>query len=425
MSYKLAADLYRYDLKFKEPAMTSRGTYYTHTVWYPTIRFEDKVAIGECAPLPDLSADFLCGGADEQSRTEAYEAKLKELFSSLFSSMPHDVTAEQMLSYEPDLSAFRDYPSAMFGAETLIAHLKSLIGTKEAYKGALAAGFSAKTVENGESDYGAVISSLRHDLMLWDTSFARNEQGIAINGLIWMGDFETMGNRIRSKIDEGFRCIKLKIGAIDFDKELALLSYIRERFCPEELELRVDANGAFTPEDAPSKLEALSKFSLHSIEQPIKAGQYEAMGKLCASTPIPIGLDEEMIGINNLEQKKAMLDAIKPQYLVLKPSLHGGFIGTIEWLKLAKERGIKCWLTSALESTIGLNALAQWIACLNPSMPQGLGTGALYTNNLATPMYIKEAMLNCDLNNPDCVHYSDYLNRVLTVDAVHVASFEQ
>lgn len=423
MSYKLSGDLYRYDLKFKEPAMTSRGTYYTHTVWYPTIRFEDKVAIGECAPLPDLSCDFLCGGNSQEERTVSYESKLKELFAALFKSIPNNASATELLAFEPDLSAFRNYPSAMFGAETLIAHLKSLIGISEANKAAAAAGFSAKTVAAGASHYGSVSSAIRPDLMLWDSPFSRNEQGIYINGLIWMGDFETMGARIKSKLEEGFRCIKLKIGAIDFDKELALLDYIRQRFSPQELELRVDANGAFTPEEAPAKLEELSKFTLHSIEQPIKAGQYEAMAKLCANTPIPIGLDEEMIGINDPEQKKIMLDTIKPQYLVIKPSLHGGLQGTQEWLMLAKERGLKCWLTSALESTIGLNAIAQWVAMLNPSMPQGLGTGALYTNNLATPMYIKDAKLNCDLNMDEVANYSEYLSEILQKEATHIASF--
>ncbi len=402
MSYKLSGDLYSYDLKFKEHAMTSRGTYYTHRVWYPTIRFDDLVAIGECAPLPDLSSDFLCGGDNEEERTKAYEFKLKELFASLFKSLQQQARALDILNFKEDLSAFKNYPSAMFGAETLIAHLKSLIALRESQKDAFCG---------------------TPELMLWDSPFSRNESGIYINGLIWMGDFETMGMRIKRKLEDGFRCIKLKIGAIDFDKELALLDYIRTRFSPQELELRVDANGAFTPKEAPEKLEALSKFSLHSIEQPIKAHQYEAMAKLCATTTIPIALDEELIGIYSLEQKVVMLDTIKPQYLVIKPSLHGGICGTEEWLRLAKERGIKCWLTSALESTIGLNAISQWVACQNPSMPQGLGTGALYTNNLASPMYIKDAKLNCYLNAPEVANYSEYLNKILGSKATHIASF--
>ena len=180
MSYKLSGDLYRYDLKFKEPAMTSRGTYYTHTVWYPTIRFEDKVAIGECAPLPDLSCDFLCGGNSQEERTVSYESKLKELFAALFKSIPNNASATELLAFEPDLSAFRNYPSAMFGAETLIAHLKSLIGISEANKAAAAAGFSAKTVAAGASHYGSVSSAIRPDLMLWDSPFSRNEQGISV-----------------------------------------------------------------------------------------------------------------------------------------------------------------------------------------------------------------------------------------------------
>ena len=198
-----------------------------------------------------------------------------------------------------------------------------------------------------------------------------------------------MYRRIEEKMKAGFRCIKVKIGAIDFERELELLAHIRQHFSPQEIELRVDANGAFSPADAPRKLEQLSQFHLHSIEQPIRAGQWEEMSKLCQETPIPIALDEELIGINHSERKRQLLDTIRPQYIILKPSLHGGLHGSEEWIKLAKERGIGSWVTSALESNVGLNSIAQWCATLNPQMPQGLGTGQLFTDNIPYPLAIQ------------------------------------
>lgn len=392
------ADIYRYDLRFKEPAMTSRGTYYTHTVWYVVFEHGNRMSIGECAPLPDLSSDFLSMGADLDERLFAYERKLKELFATVFKELLACKTNEELLSFTPDTSAFLNYPSMLFGLEGMLAHMRrQLVGG----------------LHEGQAD-----------LMLWDTPFSRNEEGILINGLIWMGDFETMGQRIKNKIAEGFRCIKLKIGAIDFDRELELLSYIRERFSPEELELRVDANGAFSVEEAPAKLEQLSRFHLHSIEQPVKAGQYQQMAELCASSPIAVGLDEELIGVYERERKIELIDTIKPQYLIIKPSLHGGFAGTREWIELASERGIGYWLTSALESTIGLNALAQWCSTEELTMPQGLGTGALYTNNLNTPMYIKDARLFCNLSLPEMSNYRDYLHNLFASSAARIFTTE-
>lgn len=199
----------------------------------------------------------------------------------------------------------------------------------------------------------------------------------------------------------GFRCIKVKIGAIDFERELELLDRIRRRFTPQQIELRVDANGAFLPEDAPQKLEALSRFGLHSIEQPVRAGQWEVMARLCASAPFPIALDEELIGINERARKIALLDTIRPQYIILKPSLHGGLHGAAEWIKLAAERGIGSWVTSALESNVGLNAIAQWCATLHPQMPQGLGTGLLFTDNVDYPLHIEGDCLWCQGDNTE------------------------
>lgn len=404
MSINVKGDIYRYDLKFKEPAMTSRGTYFTHTIWYVTLQVNNQIFIGECAPLPDLSSDFLSLGANIEERISSYESKLKELFTPIFKDLIACPDYQSLCAYEPKSLAFINYPSMLFGLESLLAHLKYQLKHEQ-------------------------LDSSAHDpcdkycnLTVFDSPFARNKQGIDINGLIWMGDFETMGQRIKNKIDEGFRCIKLKIGAIDFNEELSLLTYIRDRFSPDELELRVDANGAFSFEEAPYKLDKLSKFQLHSIEQPIKAGQYEKMAKLCQESPIAIGLDEELIGVYSTEEKVELIDSIKPQYLVIKPSLHGGFAGTKEWIRLAQERSIDHWITSALESTIGLNTLAQWCATSTLNMPQGLGTGALYTNNLITPMYIHNAKLFCDLSKAEFNDYGNYLNELLNKKAFNILS---
>ena len=204
-----------------------------------------------------------------------------------------------------------------------------------------------------------------------------------------MGNFDEMHRRIEEKMQQGFRCIKLKIGAINFEKELELLAHIRQHFSADQITLRVDANGAFSPSEAMDKLQRLSEYHIHSIEQPIRAGQWEEMNRLCKSTPIPIALDEELIGINNRNDKIALLETIRPQYIILKPSLHGGLCGSQEWIELATQYGIGHWITSALESNIGLNAIAQWTATLRPTLPQGLGTGMLFTDNIDFPLHIQ------------------------------------
>ena len=222
-----------------------------------------------------------------------------------------------------------------------------------------------------------------------------------------MGNFDEMYHRIEEKMQQGFRCIKLKIGAIDFNKELELLAYIRKHFTPEQIELRVDANGAFSPTDAYQKLKQLAEYQLHSIEQPIRAGQWKEMAELCKSTPLPIALDEELIGINDRQQKIELLETIQPQYIILKPSLHGGISGSEEWIELAEERGIGSWVTSALESNIGLNAIAQWTATLTPTLPQGLGTGLLFTDNIDYPLHIQGDCLwfNPEDKEPDIISW--------------------
>lgn len=222
--------------------------------------------------------------------------------------------------------------------------------------------------------------------LLADNDFTRGSLNIAINGLIWMGDKATMKRRIETKLAQGFRCVKLKIGGIDFNEEIELLRMIRREFTPDEIELRLDANGAFTLENAADRLDRLAEFSIHSIEQPIKQHQREAMAEICRHSPIPVALDEELIGFKSDGEKAAILDGIKPHYIILKPSLCGGFAEADRWIAMAEDRGIGWWATSALESNIGLNAIAQWVAGYKTTMPQGLGTGALYHNNFNSPL---------------------------------------
>ena len=325
-------------LHFKQPAGTSRGVYNTRKVWYIEISSMENPSIkgiGECAPLPNLSCDDV----------PQYEEVLQQACSR--------VAREGNIPTE----SLRNYPSILFGLETALRHYET---------GSLA---------------------------LWDTPFSRGEAGIPINGLIWMGNFEEMYRQIEAKMEAGYRCIKLKIGAIDFDAELTLLKHIRSRFSVKDIELRVDANGAFSPAEAMHKLDALSKLDLHSIEQPIRAGQWEEMARLTARTPLPIALDEELIGHNTPEIKQELLSAIRPQYIILKPSPHGGICGSNEWIAEAEKQNIGWWVTSALESNIGLNAIAQWCATLHNALPQGLGTGQLFTDNIDLPLEIRKDCL--------------------------------
>ncbi len=325
-------------LHFKQPAGTSRGSYTTRDVWYLHLtsdKYPDRVGIGECAPLPKLSCDDMQG------------------YESVLAHICNEVTEQGGFSVE----SLRDYPSILFGLETAFGHLE------------------------------------RGCFELWDTPFSRGEVGIPINGLIWMGDYKKMLEQIEAKMAVGFRCIKLKIGAINFEEELALLRFIRSHFSAKEVELRVDANGAFAPADAMEKLKRLAELDLHSIEQPIRAGQWEDMARLTAETPLPIALDEELIGINIPERKQCLLDSVHPQYIILKPSLHGGMAGGNEWIREAEKRNIGWWITSALESNIGLNAIAHWCATFNNPLPQGLGTGALFTNNVDMPLEVRKDSL--------------------------------
>ena len=321
-------------LHFKQPAGTSRGVYTTRRSWFVTLTDDEgNSGVGECAPLPNLSCD-----------------DIPEYYNILYGF------AKSLCDNgELPINDLRHYPSMLFGLET------------------------------------ALMSLRPNNHHMFDTPFAKGKEGIPINGLVWMGSYEEMLPRMEEKLKLGFRCVKIKIGAIDFDDELRLLSLIRKRFSKETIELRVDANGAFAPSEALKKIEQLSRYDIHSIEQPIKQGQWEAMARLCKSASLPIALDEELIGINDIGKKEELLDVIRPQYIVLKPSLHGGMVGTREWIKFAKQRGIGSWITSALESNIGLNAIALLCADVygpKITFPQGLGTGQLFTDNVPMPLKI-------------------------------------
>lgn len=326
-------------LHFLQPAGTSRGVYNTRLSFYLKLTSDeqpDVVGVGECATLPDLSCDAM--------PPNEYERKLRTFCD--------EYERTGVIDYE----AMRAYPSMLFGLETAVAQ------------------FNAKG-----------------SLNFFDTPFGRGEEGIPINGLVWMGTFEEMFERLEAKLKAGFRCVKLKIGAIDFDRELQLIRHIRSTFSRKDVELRVDANGGFTPEEALSRMEALVQYDIHSIEQPIKQHQWTEMARLCAATPLPIGLDEELIGLNERQKKIELLDTIRPQYIVLKPSLHGGMAGTEEWIQLARERNIGSWITSALESNVGLNAIAQLTASIygtNIRHAQGLGTGQLFADNIEMPLKV-------------------------------------
>ena len=236
----------------------------------------------------------------------------------------------------------------------------------------------------------------KNSFELFPSEFSRGKDHISINGLIWMGDEQFMKEQISEKLQAGFTTLKMKIGAIDFRTELDILQSIRKDYSPSQLELRVDANGAFTEKDAMSKLRQLATFEIHSIEQPVKAGQWGLMTDLCKVSPIPIALDEELIGILRTEEKRAMLKKIQPQFIILKPSLIGGFQGSKDWIEIAEDLGIGWWITSALESNIGLNAIAQFCYTLKNVMPQGLGTGSLFDNNINSPLYVSEGALHYD-----------------------------
>ncbi|MCM1316963.1 MAG: o-succinylbenzoate synthase [Bacteroides sp.] len=244
-------------------------------------------------------------------------------------------------------------------------------------------------------DYSSIIFGVESMRRLLENPVNSSQSwSVPINGLVWMGDKRLMQERVEQKLAEGFRCIKLKIGGIDFADELDMVASLRSRFSPSDLEIRLDANGAFTPDNAIQRLDALSRHSIHSLEQPVKAGQWQAMERICRESPIPIALDEELIGVRSDVDKASMLDAIRPQYIILKPALCGGFAHSDAWIAAAQDRGIGWWATSALESNVGLAAIGSWLTSkYEITLPQGLGTGALYTNNIPAPLTVASGRL--------------------------------
>ncbi|MCL9806609.1 o-succinylbenzoate synthase [Flavobacterium amniphilum] len=332
----MKATYQKYILDFKKPSGTSRGIITQKETWFLIFENEGKIGIGECGILRGLSAD---------DRPD-YEEKLQWVCSNI--SLGEKVLWEALM----------EFPSIQFGVEMAFRSL------------------SSKT-----------------PFLLFPSEFTSGQKSIPINGLIWMGDEGYMKQQIEEKIAQGFDCIKLKIGAIDFEKEMQLLQFIRQNFGPEAIEIRVDANGAFGKSEALDKLNQLSGFELHSIEQPIQKGQHDTMSFLCKKTNLDIALDEELIGVFSFADKETLLQKIQPQFIILKPSFIGGFRGTNEWISLAEKYKIGWWITSALESNIGLNAISQFTFLKQNPMPQGLGTGALYTNNFDCPLEVKNGAL--------------------------------
>lgn len=328
-----------YILKFRNPAGTSRGVLLEKPTFFIKIFDENdpaKFGIGECSVFPGLSPE-----ADGN-----YGYKLMELLANV------------ALGRDTDLSC---YSSIQLGLEQALRDFSG--GCRHIY---------------------------------FSSSFTEGATDIQINGLVWMGNFDEMIERIDAKVNDGFRCIKLKIGAIDWKKEVDLIEHIRDKYSDSDLQIRVDANGAFTMENALARMKHLADLGVHSIEQPIRPGNDELMQFLCWISPLPIALDESLIGINGFRRKEEMLTLIKPKYIILKPSLCGGFSGAQEWIEIADRLGIGWWVTSALESNVGLNAIAQWTATLGTSMAQGLGTGGLYTNNFECPLVLEADNLKYD-----------------------------
>lgn len=337
----IKARFFKQVFHFKKASGTSRGLLTEKHSWFIEINDGHSTGIGECSVIPGLSPDFV----NEQS----YELLVKKTVEQI---------NKQELILSNSVELLDEFPSILFGVETAFISLS-----------------------NGGNN------------LIFNNAFSRGEKKIAINGLIWMGSEKFMQEQIAQKLSEGFATIKLKIGAIDIETELKLLESIRKEYNSDQITLRVDANGAFTRGSAPEILNELARLEIHSIEQPIKAGQWAEMKKLCAITPVPIALDEELIGISKIEQKIELLETIQPQYIILKPSLHGGISGSKEWIRLAEERNIPWWMTSALESNIGLNAICQFAAEYENKLPQGLGTGSLYIDNIESDLRVENGFI--------------------------------
>ena len=334
-----------YCLTFKKPVLTSRGTMTHKHGYYITIADDGQQGIGECSYIEGLSMDDLTG----------YEDKLKEICAEI-DEIADEFYHNNRLS--EDIVAY--YPSIAFGVETALLDLK----------------------HGGKKQ------------IIAPSPFYDGLKSIPINGLIWMSDADTMQQQIEEKLQAGYSCIKIKVAAIDFKEEYRLIEGIRKVFSPQQIEIRLDANGGFTEHDVREKLSILSQYSIHSIEQPIKPQQYLLMRSLCQEAILPIALDEELIGTYDPTFKLKLLQTIQPPYIILKPSLMGGLQACDEWIAIAESLNVKWWATSALESNIGLNAIAQWVAAKKPTRTQGLGTGTLYLDNISSPLYITNGELH-------------------------------
>ena len=333
----------KFTLDFIIPGTTSRGILNQKESWFIIIEKESQVGIGECSIINNLSLDD----------PALMDSKMKWLCENI--NEPLEILTNDLI----------DFPAIKFGLEMAMLALES-----------------------------------KDKNILFPSNFTDGKEGIDINGLIWMGSIEFMKDQIDSKLNNGFTCLKLKIGGIDFENEYLLLKQLRQRYHQSDLEIRVDANGAFDMHDSLNILSRLSELKIHSIEQPIRQGQIDNMAFLCKNTPIPIALDEELIGINNLADKREIINLIKPQYIILKPSLLGGFKSCNEWINVGISSDTEFWITSALESNLGLSAIAQWTFTLNNSLPQGLGTGTLFSNNFTSPLFIKNGKLHYNkINN--------------------------
>ena len=332
----MVARYQKHILEFKRPSGTSRGVLKTKETWFIIIENQGNYGVGECGILRTLSVDDV----------PEYEKTLKWTCDNIH------------LGLSELLNKLLAFPSIQFGLEQAFLSLQQ-----------------------------------SNPFELFPSKFTQGTDEIPINGLVWMGDEQFMKTQIKEKIEQGFSCIKMKIGAIDFETELRLLKSIRKEYSKNDIELRVDANGAFSIDDALEKLNILSELNLHSIEQPIKPRQPHEMAELCAKTPLAIALDEELIGVFSVTNKEKIIQIIQPQYIILKPSLVGGFKGSEEWMSIAEKNNVKYWITSALESNVGLNAISQWTYTLNSKLPQGLGTGSLYTNNIDSPLEVKNGAL--------------------------------
>ena len=339
MTYK--AHFEKKTFLFKHPSGTSRGVLTEKHAWFLSLQDSNGfTGIGECSIIPGLSPDFI--------DFVSYESKVDEVCQNINYFVDNQVE-------------LRLFPSVLFGVEQALLALNA----------------KRKNTEG----------------IFYNTPFTRGEKGMPINGLIWMGSSQFMLDQIEEKLATGYSCLKMKIGTIDFEEELNILRHIRNRFSIHEIELRVDANGAFKPQEALEKLIRLSEFGIHSIEQPIAPGQFDEMKSLCSQTPIPIALDEELIGVNGTNAKSNLLTYINPQYIILKPSLHGGIVGSTEWILEAEKLNIPWWITSALESNVGLNTIAQFASSFENELPQGLGTGGLYVKNEPTKLFVESGFI--------------------------------